>query len=173
MLRSLLLQEDPIEETALRLFHGGAETLISGFSIVLVAVNNDARIVGVTQLAPPFALLSSIKTPYVSNEHKRLATVTVMKISGIGVSQSYRGRGIGRALATQASELSWRCGYRLLYGQYMPESGLARFLRSCGFEVSAQDDEGIRLDQYGLPRTGIRPEPAHKFFVAHRDVADT
>jgi GNAT superfamily N-acetyltransferase len=172
ILRSLL-QDDPIEETALRLSQGGAEAMISGFTIVLVAVNNDARIVGAVQLAPPFVLLSNLKPPYVSNQHKQHAAVTIMKISGIGVSQPYRGRGIGRALATHASDLSWRCGYRLLYGQYKPASGLARFLHSCGFEVSAQDDEGIRLDQYGLPHTGIRPEPAHRFFVAHRDAADT
>jgi GNAT superfamily N-acetyltransferase len=155
----------PLDELADELSQGGPGTLMSGLTIVLVAVDPGRTLVGAIQMAPPFKLLTS--TSGMPRERMLAATHVMMKITGIGVMPSRRGTGVGRALTKSAADLAWRIGYRVVYGQFGISSGLDEFFSSCGFDIVSPSD-GIAFSPYDLP-FGIMPQPGNQFFVSRYD----
>jgi GNAT superfamily N-acetyltransferase len=162
-----LLKDRPLDDLAKELYLGGPDKMMSGFTIVLVAVDPSRRLIGAIQAAPPFELLMSIRTRRISRAQKQAAVSTMMKITGIGVAPSHQRRGVGSALTKAVTDLCWRFGYRVVYGQCGASSGLDRFFMSCDFNVLSPV-EGITFAQYGLP-LGIMPVPGNRFFVTYYD----
>lgn len=155
----------PLDELAEELSQGGMGTLMSGLTIVLVAVDPGRTLVGAVQAAPPFELLTSVRA--MPRERMLAATHVMMKITGVGVMPSRRGAGVGHALTKSAADLAWRIGYRVVYGQFGISSGLDKFFSSCGFDI-VSPSEGITFTPYDMP-FGIMPQPGNQFFVSRYD----
>jgi GNAT superfamily N-acetyltransferase len=154
-----------LDELAGELSQGGPDTVMSGLTIVLVAVDPSRRLVGAIQMAPPFKLLTSIRE--MPRQQMLAATHVMMKITGVGVVPSRRGAGIGRALTRSAADLAWRIGYRVVYGQFAISSGLDKFFASCGFDIASPSD-GITFIPYDMP-FGVMPQAGNQFFASRYD----
>jgi hypothetical protein len=160
-----MLKDRPLEELATELLRGGMETFMSGLTIVLVATTPDRKLVGAIQASPPFHLLDELGDQGIGAAQQRAGAAAIAKISGVAVASSHRRTGIGRALATSASDLSWRLGRQLVYGQFHADPRLSRFFASCGFTI-CDSLTALDLTAYGVPAV-ITPEPGNQFFASH------
>ena len=160
-----VLTHRPLEELATELLRGGVETFMSGFTIVLVAVTPDRKVIGAIQASPPFRLLDELGDQGIAAAQQRAGALTIAKISGVTVAPSHRSTGIGKALTSSALDLSWRLGRQLVYGQFQADPRLSRFFASCGFSI-CDPLTAIDLAPYGLPAV-ITPQRGNQFFATH------
>jgi GNAT superfamily N-acetyltransferase len=163
-----MLTGQPLEDLATELCRGGPEAFMSGFTVVLVAATPDRRLIGAIQASPPVQLLEEVGQRGIPAARQRAGAAAIIKISGIAVAPSHRGTGVGKSLATAASDLSWRTGRQLVYGQFRAGHGLDRFFTSCGFDI-CDDRTAIDLTSYGVPAV-ITPQPGNQFFASHFDL---
>ena len=141
--------------------------MVSGFTIVLVAIDPDRQVIGAIHTAPPFHILMRIRDAPKSELYSTAAVVR--QITGIAVLPSQRRTGVGSALMRYTEALSWRAGCRLLYGQFDIDLALKKFFTSCGFKTLLPR-EGIKFTPYGS-NVGIMPRPGAMFFASHYETS--
>ncbi|MDN4641786.1 GNAT family N-acetyltransferase [Agreia sp. PsM10] len=129
---SLVGAYDRHDERAVASFWGRRHTfteLVFAGTTVLVA-EQQRSVVGAICVGFPWKLVHEARDA----ERVMAATATLAKLNAVGVDESARGAGIGRALVDVATELLDEAGYGVVFGQCAPT--LRSFYASAGYRVT-------------------------------------
>ncbi|WP_084510471.1 GNAT family N-acetyltransferase [Nocardia lijiangensis] len=144
---------------------GGVSTVLAARTMALVALAED-RVVGGLAAGPSIHLVSQLAV--LSQAAVVQAALATIKIHALAVLPAYRGRGLGRALLTEALTIAANSGARIIYGQFPTyATGVAAFYRRCGMNLCAP---GLPVDLRAwadLPAV-VAPLPEETLF--HRAV---
>ncbi|MET8779018.1 GNAT family N-acetyltransferase [Nocardia sp. NPDC004654] len=114
---------------------GGVSTVLAARTMALVALA-EGRVVGGLAAGPSIHLVSQLAV--LSQAAVVQAALTTIKIHALAVLPAYRGRGLGRALLTEAFTLAAQADARIVYGQFPTyAAGVAAFYRRCGMNLCA------------------------------------
>jgi GNAT superfamily N-acetyltransferase len=137
-------------------------------SVVLVAVDERSTVIGALMALPPVRILGQALQAGVPMPQILAGALTVMKIKGVAVAETARGRGVGRVLIEQFVQLYTALGWQLLYGQIDKHSTLDSYYTRLGFTVLASR-ESINLGPVlGFPLSVV-PMPGERLFVHWSD----
>jgi GNAT superfamily N-acetyltransferase len=110
--------------------------LTVGLSALFVAVDTTGAVVGVLMALPPVRVLGQFLQAGVPVHQVLFAAHTVIKLKGVAVDESARGRGIGTALITLCVQLYTDLGWRAVYGQFdKKNTQLEDYYTRLGFTV--------------------------------------
>jgi GNAT superfamily N-acetyltransferase len=133
-------------------------------SLLLVAVDEQDTVIGVLMALPPVRILGRFLQGGVPLPDILTAAHTVMKIKGVAVDPTARGRGIGTALINLCVQLYTELGWRALYGQFDRRTGLDAYYSRLGFTVAGRF-KGIDFDHLVAFPLRVRSLGNERLFV--------
>ena len=146
---------------------GRSAAVMTGLASVLVAEDRTGAVAGALFALPPAGVIAGVIAGGVPPGQAMSLALSVVKIKGVAVAETHRGRGLGAELLKRAWQLYLHLDFYLAYGQFQVGTGLERYYPRHGFEVLAEG-EGLWLeDRLGVP-LGIRPEPGERLFARWR-----
>ncbi|NUK50380.1 GNAT family N-acetyltransferase [Streptomyces lunaelactis] len=103
-------------------------------SLPLVAEDKEGAIVGALLALPPGTMVQTVQEAGFEH-HALLAMLKFVKIKGLAVAESARGRGVGGALLKRCAQVYWQLNFLFLYGGFEIERGLGPYYARQGFTV--------------------------------------
>jgi len=147
--------------------HGDPNLAMPGLTALLVAENAGHHACGALLALPPAAVMAQAASAGIPVQLALVGTAAIVKINGIALEETSRGRGIGSALLGTCLQLYFQLDYLLAYGQFGADSGLETYYRRLGFDVLAPG-EGISLSERLAMPIGLTPESGERFFLRWR-----
>lgn len=147
-------------------------------ALILVAEHQEHGIVGALIAYPPSNValdhLRQARRKIISNRDlNQLAmagAIGAAKVKAVATAAHARGAGIGSALIQCCSQVYFRCGYVMIYGQMPAVPGLDAFYRRNGFDVLDVGDELDMWVVFGV-HSRIRTGSGERFFIRQAPAA--
>jgi GNAT superfamily N-acetyltransferase len=141
-------------------------------ALILVAEHREHGVIGALIAYPP----SNVALDHLRQAKRRITdprelsklamagAIWAAKVKAVATAAHARGAGVGSALIQCCSQVYFRCGYVMVYGQMPAVPGLDAFYRRNGFDVLDVGDELDMWVVFGV-HSRIRTDPDERFFI--------
>jgi predicted N-acetyltransferase YhbS len=146
--------------------------LTMALSLLLVAVDQQGKVIGVLMALPPVRILGQFLQAGVPLPDILIAARTVIKLKAVAVDPEARKHRIGTALISLCVQLYTGLGWRAIYGQFDKHSTLNSYYTRLGFTVLGPR-KGVDFSHLASFPLNVLPLGGERLFVRWLDDAPT